>query len=126
MRYEITFFEDASIFNVRAGGRATVAGFEAYLQETLEHPSWRPGMNPLADLRDLETRDFTGDDVRSVVALYRRAREQLGGGRCAVVMSKLASFGLARMWDLYSKDTIDLRVAVFHSIDEAHEWLESK
>jgi hypothetical protein len=126
LHYEITFREDASLFSVRASGRATVAGFEAYLNETLEHPSWRPGMNLLADLRELETDAFSGDDVRSVVALYRRASEQLGNGRCAIVMSKLASFGLARMWELYSKDTIGLRVGVFRSIDEAREWLESE
>ena len=40
-------------------------------------------------------------------------------------MSNLASFGLARMWELYSKDTINLRVGVFRSIDEARDWLES-
>jgi hypothetical protein len=125
LRYEITFCEDASLFSVRASGCATVAGFEAYLEETLEHPSWRPGMNLLADLRELDTRDLSGDDVRTVAALYRRASERLGNGRCAVVISTPASFGLARMWELYSKDAINLRVGVFRSIDEAREWLES-
>jgi hypothetical protein len=65
---------------------------------------------------------LTADDVRRMVRLVARLREQHGHARTAFITDSDVSFGMARMYATLSAET-DGGYMVYRSIDEGDAWL---
>jgi len=126
MLHEIEFDREGATVTIRASGRASTEGFEAYLRELLGHPEWLPGKGILVDFRALDGSHLTKEDVRRISDLHVPIGDRLGISPCAIVVSDSLHFGLARMWEAYSDRRVPLRVRVFDSMDEARGWLKSE
>jgi hypothetical protein len=68
------------IFGVilRASGQATYAEFERHVRAVLADPRWRPGLNVLEDLTDLDTGWLSTNDVRRIADLQAGLAAEIG------------------------------------------------
>jgi len=73
----------------------------------------------LIDLSEAQTRQLTSLAVRKS-ALHMSPAVLRG---CALVASELASFGLARMFEIYADNP---GVAAFRDLDSARKWLAKR
>ena len=83
-----------------------------------------PTMFVIWDLTEASFSNVTGDDLRKVVLTARPLAESRAGGKTAIVCSRGADYGLARLFQTYAElyeAPIDIKV--FDSIDEAATWL---
>jgi hypothetical protein len=76
------------------------------------------------DVREASFSNVTGDDLRKVVINARPLAESRAGGKTAIVCSRGADYGLARLFQTYAElyeAPIDIKV--FDSMDDATAWL---
>ena len=50
-------------------------------------------------------------------------REILGNGKWAILVTNDLEFGMARMWNAYVEERVDLEIRVFRDESEARSWL---
>ena len=124
--FEISFIDDEQIVVVKTSGRATLEGFDAYLDAMTSDPRWRTGMSILSDHSELDTSDLSQHDIENLVSHRLSETAVVGGGLCAIVAGTPLSFGLGRMFEAYAEDVLPLRIRVFATTDEALAWLREE
>ena len=88
------------------------------------HPQWSPGTSILFDHRNLDTAGLIADDIHAISDIVKNAADQLGNGRCAVVVGRTVDYGLARMWEIMTQNGVSLKIGIFYSMDEARQWIQ--
>ena len=121
MDFEVSLQD--GVFVVVTHGDAEVMKFRDYLDETFAHEQWRPGSPVLHDHSDLNGGPLTVDDVRLIADFCAEASEQFGHSKLAVVTSRDAEFGLARMWGAFMDGRWGVTAQAFRSLDEGKRWL---
>lgn len=125
VEYVITWGGDPEDASITTWGSATIEGLDAWVQEGLSDPRYRPGMRILIDHSRLDWSEVTPKDIHRRIELFAKEAVRSGHVSVAVVMLAPVDFGIARMEqafiELHPEVQIDL--AVFFSIDEAREWL---
>ena len=117
--YEID--EGASIIRISVADPLDVSEIVEIVNDILAAPTLRPGLAVLSNHSQLKG-IATSELVKSVVPLLKRLGERLGPFRCAVVAPKDASYGMARMAEVFAEDT-PARVRAFRTSVEAQAWL---
>jgi hypothetical protein len=80
-------------------------------------------MNALWDLREAVTTDMSSDDVRKVAQMVKGRRPSGVSLRVALVVSRDADFGVARMFEAQLDPASHGDLQVFRDIDEATTWV---
>jgi hypothetical protein len=91
------------------------------LEDLLQRPDFRRGLNGIVDLREGDT-DTQARDVKRLATMMERCRDQIGPSRTAIVVAKDVTYGMARMYQAYAEST-SIETMIFRSIDDAHRWL---
>jgi hypothetical protein len=91
------------------------------LKSIMGHPEFRPGLNGLADLRNIEGDLFSGD-VRKIAELMIEFRKKIGSSKTAVIVSKDVTFGMARTYQVFAEKS-SIKTEIFRDKDEALQWL---
>lgn len=104
-------------------GRLTYAEVRDTLEELYARPDFDPTMNALWDLREAVLTDISSDDVRKIAQLVR-GRPPIGvSSRVALVVSRDADFGMARMYGAQLDGAAQSGFRVFRDVDEATTWV---
>jgi hypothetical protein len=114
---------DADLRVHLATGRLTYAEVRDALEELYARPDFDPAMNALWDLRDAVTTDISSDDVRKIVQLVKGRRPSGVSSRVALVVSREADFGMARMYEAQLDSVSQGNLRVLRDIDEATAWV---
>ena len=107
--------------------RATVRGLVTLEQEVdclenfLGDPGFETGFGLLFDHRARGT-VASVQHVRGMARAFQRHLEQLGKTRLAIVVSREASFGMARMFSILTEN-MPIDTHIFKDITEAEHWL---
>ncbi|HXA14507.1 MAG TPA: hypothetical protein VNW23_05215 [Opitutaceae bacterium] len=103
----------------KATGVFSHAEVLAYRARLLSHPDFRPGLNELADYREVAKMALSSAEVEE---LARDTIYSAHSKRAFVVASDL-QFGLSRMFGAYRKIAGDQEIMVFRTMAEALSWL---
>jgi hypothetical protein len=122
---EYSFGYTGQHFMCEMRGEADMNLWPIFMEEMLDHESWRPGLNWLKDLSSLDAGQLSVEDVQAIASLYSAHSKKIGNGKCAVVVGRDLEYGLARMWGVFVGDGWEAEAQVFRSIDEAVAWFDS-
>ncbi len=123
MNHTVTFNPEEGFFRVKTSGQASMDGFADFLRDLFGHQQWEPGTDLLIDHRDLASSTFTADNVTLLAEQAADLDSLMGAGHCAVVVTHLAGYGLARMWQQKLEDQIKQEIRIYRSLPEAEAWL---
>jgi len=128
VEHEITWGGDPEDVIVTTWGTATIEGLNAWVQEGLADPRYRPGLRVLIDQRKLDWSELSLKDVQQRIELFVSETARLDHARAAVVMGAPVDFGIARMEQAYVELHPELKfeIGVFLSIEKAREWLREE
>jgi hypothetical protein len=113
---------EAQIVRLTYVREPTIEELWATLRAIFRAADYRPGFGFLVDRRSVAppTREF----VERVLAFMTLQREALAGGRWAVVVGEMTSYGMGRMGALMSEARhAPMPVRPFLDIAEAEAWL---
>lgn len=120
MKLEMHIDAAAGVRRHRVSGPLDTAAIADALRELRARPDYDPALPALWDLREAEF-DVTAEEVRhlaDVVAGLGRPPT-----RTALVVSRQAAYGLARMYDQIVQSRGSREGGVFYSMEEAAAWL---
>jgi hypothetical protein len=105
-----------------AQGQLSLDEIRGAFRAALENPAYRRGMTVLWDVREATIAHLSAEDLRTLARFSHELRSVRGGGRAAILVSRDADFGVARMFQLYA-DVFPWETMVFRDLGETIEWL---
>lgn len=118
MPIEYSYDAEERLIRTVASGDVTPADVAAALHQVSTEP-WFPAPS-LADVREA-TASFTGEQVRTVAANFRRFDPQFRNSPIAVIVSSDLSYGFVRMLGLLLDDVAT--IVPFRDVESAMAWL---
>lgn len=116
--------DDAGSFvHIRTEGQFSADGHLRMARDILGRPFWSPGRDVLFDHRALSFRGVRFSDIREAADNHRAHDREIGDGRAAIVMKDLADYGVGRMFDGVTADSVHARLRIFLDLEEAIAWL---
>ncbi|HUT63528.1 MAG TPA: hypothetical protein VMZ04_06180 [Anaerolineae bacterium] len=81
-------------------------------------------LNILWDYSEASLEGISSEFVRQIHGRVQKLGSARLGGKSAIVATKELEYGLARMFQIMADENgFPLRIKLFRSIDEAHQWL---
>ena len=124
MKFEINFEHMPDYVLIRTEGEVSVRDFDELLTTLVDSPRWVTGTDQIVDHRKLLIDNLPSDDVLGIEDIVKIHIERLGNGRCAFIVKDALGFGFIRMYELIGGGDIHIKIEIFHSINEAVEWLK--
>lgn len=124
MTWEIVFGGDPEDILVTTHGTATVEGLHAYAEETIAHPSFRPGARVILDETDLDWSAMSTSDLRRRTELVPGYLDRIGDVRLAIVSPHTVDVGIHRQMDAYAGG-FPFEWTIVRTLDEARAWLRA-
>jgi hypothetical protein len=124
VEWEITFASDPEIMTIRAWGPASMEGVQAYFQEAVSRPEWKPGISCLLDFRDLDLAKFSTEQLQTLATFFDTNKKGVGAAFVSIVVTRSVEYGVARMWTALSED-VGMHQRVFYALEEGTAWLAS-
>jgi hypothetical protein len=90
------------------------------MRAVFKDPNFKPGFSVILDRRLVKVAP-TMEYIEDITAFVKDHLIELGNNRTAIVVSEIASFGMARMSQGLMNDTE--RTQIFTDIEKAREWL---
>jgi hypothetical protein len=125
LKYSITIDREQGLILGSAHGVASAEDFQSYITDLLKPPCSEVNYSVLTDLRDVDMRTMSADDVRNVAELVRQRRTEVLMIKHALVVSEPLSFGFARMYQTLNEEVDPQDLRIFYDVDEAREWVRS-
>jgi hypothetical protein len=115
---------NGSLILATASGTVTNQDLSDYVSALAKDVRVKPGMKELIDLRGAAGAEVTSNGLISLATFSVSQKERFRGTRCAIVADRDLAFGLAKMYEAYSKgEGIPVERKVFREFDEACKWL---
>ncbi len=124
MEFKINFDSMPEYVLIRTEGEALTRDFDVLLTALVDSPRWITGTDQIVDHRKLMMDNVTPNEVKILEGIVKMHSKKLGNGRCAFIVKSDFEFGMVRMYELMGGGKIHIKVGVFHSINEAVEWLK--
>lgn len=117
------FFQDHNLFVSTWTGELTDDDLWPAYQQLFSNDAYHPGMNELADMRKVTLSRVTGAGMLHLGEHMGHWLEgKCEGFKTAVIAPKDLSYGLSRIYEFQSYDTVE-NTRVFRDPDEAIKWL---
>ncbi|MCG7853750.1 MAG: hypothetical protein MIO92_14620 [Methanosarcinaceae archaeon] len=113
------------IFICAASGRAGEGDAARVMEAMLSHPEWKPGTPRCYDVSGLDSGSLTIDEMRRIASFAAIHKDQLGGGKIAMVASRDLEYGFSRMLSVLATQFGKSDLEVFRTREEALAWLSS-
>lgn len=114
------------IFTCTTYGDASIEGVHELLDILLSHKQWKPGSTWLINHQNLNADTLNKEYILEIAQLFIKRHNQIGAGKCAVVVANKLQYGLSRMIISFVGDKWTGEVNLCHSLDEADDWLNSQ
>lgn len=124
MKHSIEVNAGGTFFTVTTRGQGSVEGIIAFLDEIVSHVEWQPGRHILLEHRQLDIANIAVEGIDRISQYFQKIAPRLGNGKIALVMHKDIDFGIARAWELMTREYVDMQIGVFRSMAEARKWLD--
>jgi len=120
---ETTYDRSRDLTLVKAIGRMTADNFQEW---TANYYAGAESVTSLVlwDLTQADLLEINTDHLRDDATLTKRLSDRRKGGKTAIVTGTALEYGLSRMLEaFYDIESVLFEVRVFHTIDNAMEWL---
>lgn len=121
MSVEFRIEKDEGIIYGTLKGEVNYTEVLSALTGLVEGEDYDSDLNGITDLREMKW-ESDQSDLRKLVQFLIRHRKQIGRSRSAVVVSSDRTYGMARMFEVFSSES-SIKVRVFRDYDEAKRWV---
>lgn len=120
MPIAVSFDSNSRIWMITIEGEVAPEEVVEALRGMYESPDYAPDSPRLYDARE-SAASISARDMQRLATL-QLSRESTRNARSAIVTSRQASYGVARMYQTHAED-MPIEVELFQSIDDARAWL---
>ncbi len=111
-----------SLVTFECSGTLLLAEVEQAFEAMIGHPSFRPGINAMWDIRNASI-GLYAQQIPDLLRMVRERQSDRGKGyRVAILVSGSPDFGLSTLFEM-SAHAMPFEVRVFRSHTQATQWL---
>ncbi|MDH4037509.1 MAG: hypothetical protein OEX18_12330 [Candidatus Krumholzibacteria bacterium] len=111
-----------SLVTFECSGTLLLAEVEQAFEAMIGHPSFRPGINAMWDIRNASI-GLYAQQIPDLLRMIRERQSDRGKGyRVAILVSGSPDFGLSTLFEM-SAHAMPFEVRVFRSHTQATQWL---
>jgi hypothetical protein len=122
MHIDTQFDLERSVRIHRVSGTANLCEFEESLRTLYASPKFNPDINALWDIRQADFSDVGPNDIRALMQLVASHWGKDGKCRAAIVVSGMAEYGIARMYESQFGTAAPCKIKVFMDVELAWKW----
>jgi len=123
MEYEL-IWPDSMLVICRVSGAPRIEDFVAATKEWLSSPKFRPGMDRVTDISELDASVVSSDDIERIATAGARFGDKSRMGRLVLATGDSPlKFGLSRMFAAHFSANVEAPFHFFKTIDEALTFL---
>ena len=120
MPLELTYNKETGVFTITGSEKFLFSDATQIIEKLYNAPEFGTPFRVLWDLRESGL-GLTSLEIKQISSFVMRKRPE-NSGRIAILVSSLAAYGLARMFEI-STSLKGAQIMVFRNADEADKWL---
>jgi len=124
---EITTIIDseANLRSHEVSGTCSLEDILACLNSIYDRPDYQPDMNVIWDLRLADLSLFSTTEIKDVRDFVKNFWGTGGNSRAALVVSGDLDFGISRIYEMFSINSVQSKIQIFRDYIEALDWVQS-
>lgn len=119
-------FRDDEILEMKTSGIFSFDDLTKMIEQIIVDPKWKPGMNVLADFREVDVKGVNVNELYKAKNLHIHYNELAGEGKIATILSSNLAYGFSRVYQAISSSYVKSRVMTFRDYDSGIDWIQGK
>jgi hypothetical protein len=119
-------FRDDGILEIKSNGTFSIDDFKKLIEEVISDTRWKPGMDTISDLSEVDVKDIKHDDIHSTENIHKQYNDELGNGKIAAILNTDIGFGLGRTYEAISSRNIKSSIMIFRNYEDGMGWIQGK
>ena len=96
------------------------------IEQVIENPRWKPGMNVIADFREVDVKGVNVKEIYEAKNLHVYYNDLAGEGKIATILSSNLAYGFSRVYQAIASTHVKSRIMTFRDYDNGMEWIQGK
>ena len=123
MGYQVEWGGSPQDVTVRTSGTASTADAMGILREISEDERFRSGLKILVDHSELQSVEYSRDELRAQIDRTLAIKAKLQPTYCAIVAPAPGIYGVTRVWEAELESIDKWTTRLFRSKEDALAWL---
>ena len=119
-------FRDDEILEMKTSGIFSFDDLTKMVEQVIEDPKWKTGMNVIADFRDVDVKGLNVKEIYEAKNLHVQYNDIAGEGKIATILGSNLAYGFSRIYQAISSTHVKSRFMAFRNYDSGVEWIQGK
>lgn len=119
-------FRDDEILEMKTSGVFSFDDLTKMVEQVIVNPKWKPGMNIIADFRELDVKGINVKEIYEAKNLHIQYDDIAGHGKIATILGSNLAYGFSRMYQSITSTHVKSRIMTFRDYDNGMEWIQGR
>lgn len=119
-------FQDDEILEMKTSGDFSIDDLLEMVEQAAVNPKWKPGMNIIADFRELDVKGVNVAEIYKAKNLHVQNNDIAGEGKIAIILSSNLAYGFSRIYQAISSTQVKSQIMSFRNYDNGVDWVKGK
>jgi hypothetical protein len=125
MDWSLNFLND-EILEIKTSGIFSIDDLTEMIEQVVVDPKWKPGMNIIADFREIDVKGVNVTEIYKVKNLHVQYNDIAGEGKIAIILNSNLAYGFSRIYQAISSTQVKSKIMTFRDYDSGVEWIQGK
>ena len=119
-------FRDDEILEMKTSGTFSFDDLTKMIEHIVANPKWKPGMNIIADFREVDVRGINVKEIYEAKNLHVLYNDMAGEGKIATILSSNLAYGFSRVYQAISSTHVKSQIMSFRDYNDGIDWILGK
>ena len=119
-------FRDDQILEIKTSGIFSLDDTTKMVEQIIENPRWKPGMNIIADFREIDVKGLSVNEIYKAKNLHVQYNDIAGEGKIATILSSNLAYGFSRVYQAISSSQVKSQFMTFRDYSHGIDWIQGR
>ncbi len=119
-------FRDGEIMEIKASGIFSLDDIKKMIEQVASDPKWKPGMNIIADFRDIDVKGISVTEIYKAKNLHIQYNDIAGEGKIATILGSNLAYGFSRVYQAITSTHVKSQIMTFREYEHGMDWIRGK
>lgn len=119
-------FRDDEILEMKTYGIFAFDDLTRMIEQVIVDPKWKPGMNAIADFREVDVRGVNVYEIYEAKNLHIQYNDIAGEGKIAMILGSNLAYGFSRIYQSIAGKDVKSRIMTFREYENGIDWIQGR